>query len=400
MSDYRAMAAVTATLRNLLQTGIESVVGGFTVTTRDLDRARTNNTGNQLNLFLYHVVLNSAWRNQEMPRQAPAGDLAQPPLALDLFYLLTAYEADSAEPNVIDHQILGRAMALLHDHPLLGATEIDNALAGTGLQNQFERIRITPQPLSLEEISKLWSGFQTSYRLSVAYQAAVVLIDSRRRSRAGLPVREPRVFVSPIRRPFIEEVVPQLVPPGGTITIRGASFLHNRLQVRIGDSMVTPVNVSDQQLDAVLPAGLPAGVTRAQIVHVAEIDTPASPHPRAGVESNIGVFMLTPAITTVLPVTVAAGTDLTLNVTPPVGRDQRVVLILGDRVIELPARPSGAPLTTSTLVFPIPAGMVSSPTDFVARVQVDGAQSPLVVDTNPASPNFNKYIGPIVTVTP
>ena len=155
MSDYRAMAAVTATLRNLLQTGIESVVGGFTVTTRDLDRARANNTGNQLNLFLYHVVLNSSWRNQEMPRQAPAGDLAQPPLALDLFYLLTAYEADSAEPNVIDHQILGRAMVLLHDHPLLGATEIDNALAGTGLQNQFERIRITPQPLSLEEISKL-----------------------------------------------------------------------------------------------------------------------------------------------------------------------------------------------------------------------------------------------------
>ena len=44
--------------------------------------------------------------------------------------------------------------------------------------------------------------------------------------------------------------------------------------------------------------------------------------------------------------------------------------------------------------------MVSSPTDFVARVQVDGAQSPLVVDTNPASPNFDKYIGPIVTVTP
>ena len=44
--------------------------------------------------------------------------------------------------------------------------------------------------------------------------------------------------------------------------------------------------------------------------------------------------------------------------------------------------------------------MVPAPTDFVARVQVDGAQSPLLVETNPASPNFNKYIGPILTVTP
>jgi hypothetical protein len=42
-------------------------------------------------------------------------------------------------------------------------------------------VRVTLQPLSLEEMSRLWSTFQTQYRLSVAYEVSVVLIDSARR---------------------------------------------------------------------------------------------------------------------------------------------------------------------------------------------------------------------------
>ena len=57
-------------------------------------------------------------------------------------------------------------------------TPTETDVPGSNLHEQIERVRITPQPLSLEEISKLWAAFQTNYRLSAAYQAAVILIES------------------------------------------------------------------------------------------------------------------------------------------------------------------------------------------------------------------------------
>jgi hypothetical protein len=38
------------------------------------------------------------------------------------------------------------------------------------------------------------------------------------------------------------------------------------------------------------------------------------------------------------------------------------------------------------------------PGHYLVRVQVDGAESPLDRDTNTASPTFNQYIGPQVTI--
>jgi hypothetical protein len=52
----------------------------------------------------------------------------------------------------------------------------------------METVRITPQPLSLDELSKIWTGLQTQYRLSAAYEVSVVLIESMRPARAPLPV--------------------------------------------------------------------------------------------------------------------------------------------------------------------------------------------------------------------
>lgn len=70
MSSSRAIAAVTATLRNLLVTGLveDPDLADVTVTMQPLDRARTNgNTANQLNVFLYHIVPNPAWRTWTRP---------------------------------------------------------------------------------------------------------------------------------------------------------------------------------------------------------------------------------------------------------------------------------------------------------------------------------------------
>jgi len=84
-------------------------------------------------------------------------------------------------------------------------------------------------------------------------------------------------------------------------------------------------------------------------------------------------------------------------VTPPVGREQRVVLLVGDQAIARSAPAVNDPATTSSVGFPVPLNFPTG--TFLLRVQVDGAESPLEVDTNPASPTFNQYIGPKVTIT-
>src|SRR5260221_7974424 len=82
-------------------------------------------------------------------------------------------------------------MSIMYDHPLLGSQEIKDALPSdidSDLENQIERVRITLQPLTVEEIFRLWSGFLTQYRISVSYEISVVLIESTRAVRTPLPV--------------------------------------------------------------------------------------------------------------------------------------------------------------------------------------------------------------------
>jgi hypothetical protein len=201
MSDSLAISAITTTLRNLLDLGLNADVSGTTITTRPLDRAREGVNGNQVNLFLYHALPNPAWRNMDIPWKLKPGETGHPPLPLILNYLVTAFygeDEDSVDTTTDvnrilgSHRLLGRAMSVFHDHPLLDATAIQNTLPPDDQLNhpydQVERVRINPQPLSLDEMSKLWSGFQTEYRLSAAYEVSVVLIESTRASKTPLPV--------------------------------------------------------------------------------------------------------------------------------------------------------------------------------------------------------------------
>jgi hypothetical protein len=183
-----AIAAVTATLRGKLANHLQL----HDVTTLAPDKANQDNPSQRLNLFLYHVSPNAAWRNQIIPTRAKGGEQAPAPLALTLHYLLTAY---GDQPNgETDHALLGRAMLWIHDHPLLtradiqGALSLDGALSGARLERQFEPVRLTSETLSVDEMSKLWTTFQTQYRVSTTYQASVVLLESEKEARIPLPV--------------------------------------------------------------------------------------------------------------------------------------------------------------------------------------------------------------------
>ena len=197
MSNPLAIAATTLTLQAVLQTGVlndpdDTDLADTTVTILPPDKARGNNNANQLNLFLYQILPNAAWRNMNIPSQVAPGETGNPPLALSLHYLLTAFGKDNDTTLPFAHHLLGKAMSILYDHALLGPEEIKAATSASfpdsDLDRQVERVRITLQPLSLEEISKLWTGLVTQYRLSVGYEVSVMLIDSTQPKKTPLPV--------------------------------------------------------------------------------------------------------------------------------------------------------------------------------------------------------------------
>ncbi len=196
MSNSLAIAAVTTTLRYLLQRRFDSNgSGSVTVTTKPLDKARDNNgnQSNQVNLFLYQTRESAAFRNMDIPTQVKPGETGLPPLALNLYYMLTAYAQNDDFPEPTSHTLLGEAMSVFHDYPVLSPEDIKNALpaadvAKYDLYNQIERVKITPQSLSLDELSKMWTTFQTQYRISTAYEVSVVLIESTRPLKTPLPV--------------------------------------------------------------------------------------------------------------------------------------------------------------------------------------------------------------------
>jgi len=397
MSNQLAIAAVTATLRSLLVRG----VGIPEVTARPLDNARRSTTGNQLNLFLYQVLPDAALRNQEVPRRAKPGETGYPPLPLVLYYLLTAYSDDEDDTNA--HRLLGEAMGVLHDHPLLGAEEIKNAtspipeLADSDLNEQIERVRITLQPLTFEDMSKLWTTFQTHYRVSAAYQVSVVEIESRRRPRTPLPVlkrgEDDRGVTS---QPDLTPPFPALtslqipkrqlsVKPGDLISIFGSRLAGGtaRLQsLRISNppQPATAV-VSDAQLDVTLPNNLAAGFYTIAV----EVSTP-----HGTVVSNELPLAVGPVITTSLPMTVSriAGTA-TINVTCSVNVliEQRVSLLLGDFEVRRTLPPVPPPSTNAFQFkietptggqFPTPTGVA-----LLARLRVDGVDSEILAPLQP-----------------
>jgi hypothetical protein len=199
----------------------------------------------------------------------------------------------------------------------------------------------------------------------------------------------------PFQRPTIETVSPQIVLVGAKLTVVGYNLRGQITKVRFGALTVDPDTLNNDQIEVTVPAGLTAGVNTVQIVHSLDFGTPNEPH--RGFASNVVAFVIAPQITTPSPITVAHGSTLTLSVTPPVGRSQRLALLVGDRTISIPDRPATGPATTTDLDFPIPADFPTG--QFLLRVQVDGAQSALEVDTNESSPTYNQYIGPIVTIT-
>ena len=406
MSNYLAIATVTATLQHVLDPVVATDVPGAKATTVRPDAAGHGVPQVGVNIFLYQIAPNAALRNADLPTRSDNGQAVQrPAAALDLYYLLSFYGEDSKlEPQLV----LGSVMRHLHSRPLLTRKMIQDTVATysfpkpSNLGDTVEPVRLWPLSLSLEELSKLWSiFFQTPYVLSTAYCASLVFIEEELSPVTPLPVRERRLFAVPFQQPFIENVDPQIVASGATLTIAGQNLRGNVTRLKFGAALAAPATVTAAKITVALPGTLQPGVRTVQVIHDFDFQTGiTSNEPHRGFESNVAPFILQPTITTAMPVTVARGGTLTLDFVAAIGRDQYVALLLNsdtNNYVLLRKRLPTDPPTATSLDFEIPTSVATG--DYFLRVRVDGAESALEVDTNKLSPTYNKYIGPKATVT-
>jgi len=395
MSNSATIAAVTAAFRNLLAEAVsqEPELADTVFTMQSPDIARADGvTANQINLFLFRTAVNAAWSNAPIPDRVRPGEDAPPPLALTLSYLLTAYGRDNDAQRPFSHLLLGRAMGALHDNPILTPEVLRASLPELDALREIERVRITMQPMSLEDISKLWSSFQTQYRLSTTYEASMVLIESNRPVRAPLPVlrRSPsgggviaQADTSP-PMPILTEVQPNAAAIGDAVTLHGIHLDGESVLVRLtrdGQSwdLQPDPGANPRHVVVTIPAdrGLGAGLHGVSV---------AAGAPGRMIASNAMALAVMPRITSRLPMTARirqGGISIEVEVSPPVLPGQAVALLLGSRE----TRVAPAKAAQSRLRFAVPG---IEPGPYVLRLRVDGVDSPVVVRAAPgAQPEFD-----------
>lgn len=431
MSNALAIAGVTAVLKDLLDSGLidhrvtDALGAGVLVSALapDVVPISGDAASPRLNLFLYQVTPNAAWRNVDLPsRDAGGRRVGNPPLALDLHYLLTAYGIAELQAEVL----LGYGLQLLHEHPVLTRAAIRTALnpspvsgallpavyqtlRSADLAEQVELLKITPLTMNAEELSRLWSALTAHYRPSAAFQVSVVLIEPRAAAVSALPVLTRGRPVPGTERDEGVVVAPGLVPPyptlesalveahgtpatlqlGDLVSLRGhhlagsnrAVILHND---RFGIERTIPLAAGSDEtaLSFTLPllaAELPVGVYRLQLRVLRAGD--ATPR-----FSNPLPVALAPAITSFPPLAMARNAEnvlsLTLACRPEARVGQTIALMLDSR--EAAARPFNAQRASLDFDFvdAPPAG--GTP---LLRLKVDGIES-VVVNRGARPPVF------------
>lgn len=440
MSNYLAIATVTATLQRTLQQAIQSDVDGARVTTARPDGLGSGTPETGVNLYLYHLKRNPAWGNADMPSRQRKGEMIKRnQIALDLYYLLSFY---GNEAELEPHRLLGSALRTMEDRSILSpqmiretvSEPIFNFLSNSDLAEQLDMVRTELFPVSTDELSKVWSVFfQTPYSLSVVYKVTVVLLEGEDPSRPPLPVRDRFIGGSAFsKQPTIESVIPaagkyQPILANSTLLIRGKMLAGVTTLVRLCGVEVTPQTAIDTEISlpmALVPIeALRAGVQGLQVIHqqipspslsggtTEDQQTTSTLHKQhlavhyQRIESNVAPIIIRPSLKEVRvsnlesrdddsrSADITAVTDLTISV------GQQSLIKLNERTVNEPAiyTFSARRLNEDTTEPSFPIQGVK-PGEYLVRVQVDGAESMLQVDRNPHSPTFEQYIGPTITI--
>jgi hypothetical protein len=442
MANPLAIAGVTAVLKDLLNDGLINhqilpLVGQFAVSAQPLDRlaAQENaNPSNRLNLFLYRIARNTGWSPERLPSRSPGGErLTNPYLALDLYYLLSAYGKDDLQAEIL----LGYGVFLLHENPVLGRDQIRESLQPPSpiggailpkpfsdldaqeLADQLEQIKISPLPLELSDLSALGSAYSSGLRTSAAYRVGVVLIEAKQPTRSALPVKERRLVAAQLRRPRLDAPLVLANPAeaienarsgiplehGMRLVIPGAELRSEHARVEVdGEEVLTGVVLDNTRLQLDVGATWLPGLHGVQVDHARPKEAPSSGllpieasnvlaftlHPSFAVP---GAEWLAPPLGGFGPGDLLEGT-IRVFCAHPVGRHQRCELLLN----ELRVNAGNVPSRAYAFATQIPDGVSPTVTEidfaveglprltYLVRLRIDGVASDPKLD--PADPVF------------
>jgi hypothetical protein len=401
MSSALAISGVTAVIQYLLNNIYNhptTPLGGVTVSAKAPDVVQSVlgsgiNPQLQVNVFLHQVTFNPAWRNECLPSLAADGQtvLKNPPLALDLHYLLTAYATEDTQAEAL----LGYAVQVLHTNPVLARSLIISALnsvpaasnplsgvlSSCGLANQIEMIKITPDTLGREETAWLWTALKADYRPTFTFQASVVLILTPAPTVSALPVLQRAIaaqsgLVPP--QPSLSAVEPPSGQPaaclGDSVSVLGSNLLgasnitisNSRLLIQYS---IAPASVTATSLQFTLPldpANLPAGF----YILTVQVTTPNDV-----ISTNSLPLMIAPKITGGVPATMpSGGASLTISCTPELQPGQQVSLLIGGQ--EAPVNNlSSTAISSPSFAF---ASLQPTGTAVPVWLRVDGVDGPTI----------------------
>ena len=218
-----------------------------------------------VSLYLFHVSADKFHRNT-YPKGGSAQRVPEQPLALSLYYLLTAYSKTSF---IKEQQAMSIALKCLHEHPVLSASVT---------VDREEEFTLTIEPQTVDEIGRLWQAISSPLRLSAVYRASVMFVPS------PAPIAPKVVRVAPelgpapfARAPEASEMTVTAGADGlATIVIAGAGFVEDGAEMRIralsldataddppGAGRFRVVNATTVQLR--LPAKTPPGRYRLSV---------------------------------------------------------------------------------------------------------------------------------------
>lgn len=414
MSNPYVLAGVTAVLRarlesRLAEADVQAAIGPITVTSVPPDQVQSGGSEpNQLNVWLHHADPSAAWRNLDHPiRDGGGRRTRRPPLVLDLRYLITSFGTDTYAAEIL----LGHTLAEMHERPLLDLDSIDGvlhppapdptipaAVSDSGLENQPEPVRITPVAVGSEEMSRLWQALGAQYRATAAYEVGPVMIDPAELAATALPVLRPSAVPEPFAPISISDIV--LAPPDeepvvitapihGTdeILVRGTGVGNaDRALVGTTEAVFSRRSTLGPVIDLGAVAGLRPGPNVVQLLQGALS------------QSNAALANVRPTVTA----TVAADT-IDVTVDPPVGPDQRVILLLNQldpapgaeplvTAVEAPPRNGAGPTDTSVATVSFDRSGVAAAT-WLYRLTVNGVSSVPTVGVD------SRFDGPQVVIS-
>jgi hypothetical protein len=304
MSGVTAIQGVDDILRKLATDAVASLAPKPDVTVGPLDREAE---GFHVNWFLYRVSPDPAYRNMEPPRTGWRTARGNPPLALRLSYLLSAFPAkgnNTGDQEQFAHAALAAVMRAVHENGVIGESSpvLTPALAAL-VKPLVEPLRIVLVDLDLESVTKIWTAATQPLRLSVGYEVSVVIVETTKAFVAGPPVKTRRVAVAPTMGPRFVSVAPARASLGDDVDAEvvglntGASFtlVHEKedpagpdwtmtvltgappghVRLRLPDARIAP---GLRQLDvSASDSGLPIGRDSIGLTVVPAVKGPAAP---------------------------------------------------------------------------------------------------------------------------